>query len=76
MFHTVTDASKIAFIGLQQHLQQIGCQLIDCQLNNPHLASLGAMEIVRQDFIAQLNQTEPVSTDTDCWLPQPLLLEM
>ena len=76
MFHTVTDASKIAFIGLQQHLQQIGCQLIDCQLHNPHLASLGAVEIERQDFIAQLNQTAPVSADTDCWLPQPLQLDL
>lgn len=50
MFHRVTDASKLAFAGLMQAMQSVGCPLVDCQVTNPHLLSLGATEITRQDF--------------------------
>jgi len=75
MFHTVTDASKIAFIGLQQHLVAIGCKLIDCQLHNAHLASLGAKEISRDVFIKQLNNPN-VTTNQQQWQPQSLVLDL
>lgn len=48
MFSKVSNASKVALI----HLVQTGkYKLIDCQVYNPHLASLGAEEISRKDFI-------------------------
>ena len=79
MFHHVTDASKIAFIGLQQHLVSIGCKLIDCQLHNAHLASLGATEISRETFINKLHNRNSTSKQQQQqqqqWQPQALILD-
>ncbi|SDZ81864.1 leucyl/phenylalanyl-tRNA--protein transferase [Microbulbifer marinus] len=50
MFHRETDASKVAFVHLVRQLELWGCPLIDCQVSNPHLASLGAVEVSREDF--------------------------
>ncbi len=50
MFHARTDASKVAFVELVGQLIAWDYQLIDCQVYNPHLASLGAEEIPRSDF--------------------------
>jgi leucyl/phenylalanyl-tRNA---protein transferase len=54
MFHEVSDASKIAFIHLVQFLKTQGFGLIDCQMKTSHLASLGAREIPRKEFLQQL----------------------
>lgn len=56
MFHHVSNASKVAFAHLVQWLntQQVG--MIDCQMHTPLLASFGAYEIPRDQFIAQLNE--------------------
>ncbi len=56
MFHTVTDASKIAFVHLVQHLRADGVGLIDCQMNTEHLATFGAREIPRSEFIKALRR--------------------
>lgn len=56
MFHHVTDASKIAFVSLVQKLKAEGIGMIDCQMKTAHLASFGAKEISRNDFIAQLSR--------------------
>ncbi|WP_444928223.1 leucyl/phenylalanyl-tRNA--protein transferase [Microbulbifer sp. TRSA002] len=50
MFHRETDASKVAFVHLVRQLELWGCPLIDCQVSNPHLSSLGAVEMCRKDF--------------------------
>lgn len=54
MFHTVSDASKVAFWHLHQFLLQHDFKLIDCQQETPHLKSLGAYTIPRIDFIKEL----------------------
>lgn len=54
MFHRVTDASKVAFVHLVRQLELWGCPLIDCQVGNPHLTSLGAVEVSREDFERRL----------------------
>lgn len=54
MFSHVTDASKIAIAHLARFLDREGFGLIDCQMNTPHLASLGAREIPRREFTARL----------------------
>lgn len=54
MFHHVTDASKIAFVSLVEHLKTQGVGMIDCQMKTAHLASLGAREISRDNFIEKL----------------------
>lgn len=51
MFTRVPDASKIALAGLVAFCRQHGIGLIDCQQNTRHLASLGAREIPRADFV-------------------------
>lgn len=56
MFHHVTDASKIAFAHMVEYLKDKDVGMIDCQMNTKHLASLGAQEISRADFIDQLKQ--------------------
>lgn len=54
MFSKVSNASKMAFIALAEHLKKQQYQLIDCQLYNDYLASLGAREIPRALFMAAL----------------------
>jgi leucyl/phenylalanyl-tRNA---protein transferase len=56
MFTRVPDASKIALAGLVAFCRQNGIGLIDCQQNTQHLASLGAREIPRAEFVAQVAQ--------------------
>ena len=51
MFSRATDASKVAFVQLVQHLADHGYMLIDCQVHSEHLASLGAEDIPRREFI-------------------------
>lgn len=56
MFHIATDASKIAFAHLARWLEMRGIAVIDCQMSTPHLASLGAREIPRAQFVAGLQE--------------------
>lgn len=63
MFHYSTDASKIAFVHMVEHLKVRGVGMIDCQMKTSHLASLGAREIDRKTFISKLQKlTQPVPT--------------
>jgi leucyl/phenylalanyl-tRNA--protein transferase len=63
MFHTGRDASKVALAALVEHLTGRGFVLLDVQLSTPHLASLGAIEIPRDDYLARVAaaRTLPVS---------------
>lgn len=54
MFHTRTDASKIAFACLVERLRAAGFTLFDVQVQNPHLESLGCLEWPRATFLARL----------------------
>ncbi len=56
MFAKVTDASKVAFYHLCQQAKQNGIKLIDCQVYNEHLASLGASEISRSEYFKLLKE--------------------
>lgn len=51
MFSKVSNASKVAFISLVSYLKANRYDLLDCQVYNEHLASLGCREINRADFI-------------------------
>ena len=63
MFHYATNASKLAMFYLVALLRDSGCTFIDCQLQNDHLASLGCVEIPRDDFLRQLTLAvkQPIS---------------
>lgn len=54
MFHRKTDASKVVFVQLARQLMAWSYQLIDCQVRTEHLISLGAEEMSRVTFAAQL----------------------
>lgn len=51
MFSKVSNASKVAFIALAKKLQNENYKLLDCQVYNDHLATLGCREIERENFI-------------------------
>jgi len=55
MFSKISNASKFAFINLVQQLKEDGVELIDCQVYTPHLESMGAKMISREEFIKTLN---------------------
>lgn len=54
MFSYVSNASKFAFISLVGELINEGIELIDCQIHTPHLESLGAQMISRNDYLSYL----------------------
>lgn len=54
MFANESNASKFGFIKMVRKLQEEGIQLIDCQVYTDHLASLGAREIPREEFLGYL----------------------
>ena len=54
MFSTETDASKVALVGLVEDLRRRDMPLIDCQQRTPLLASLGAREIPRREFLRRI----------------------
>lgn len=56
MFSRYSNASKVAFVVLCHNLKHWGFELIDCQVHNEHLASLGAYGISRDDFVDRLQQ--------------------
>lgn len=56
MFTRVPDASKIALAALVTLCCRQGVELIDCQQNTSHLASLGAREIPREQFVAGVDR--------------------
>ena len=55
MFSKVSNASKAAFITLVENLKIRQYKLVDCQVHNDHLESLGAREIDRIEFMKILN---------------------
>lgn len=67
MFSREPDTSKIAFVALAWHLVKWGFALIDCQIANPHLSSLGAEEISRQRFQSILRTFAETPEDAD-WI--------
>lgn len=55
MFHTRSNASKFAYIGMCQHLSKNGIEFVDNQLPTDHLDSLGAWNIERNEFLELLD---------------------
>ncbi|MEY3500726.1 MAG: hypothetical protein RL308_2395 [Bacteroidota bacterium] len=51
MFSKVSNASKVAFIALANQLKKENYKVLDCQVYNEHLESLGCREIHREEFM-------------------------
>ena len=60
MFHTATDASKIALIALIERLRARGFTLLDTQWVTPHLQQFGAIEIPRPHYLQRLEASLPL----------------
>lgn len=67
MFSRETDASKIALVALCRQLQQWNFGLLDCQVPNPHLMSLGAKTLTRPVFEEQLRSCLAQDGETGSW---------
>ncbi|RUO73886.1 leucyl/phenylalanyl-tRNA--protein transferase [Pseudidiomarina sediminum] len=58
MFHTRTNASKLAFLVFAEHFFAAGGQLLDAQVPNPHLERLGMMTLPRPQFLHFLQRQQ------------------
>ncbi|MEM7350020.1 MAG: leucyl/phenylalanyl-tRNA--protein transferase [Acidobacteriota bacterium] len=68
MFHTESDASKVAFATLVRQLEAWHFRMVDCQIHTEHLASLGAREWDRDDFLAELTVAVRQPTRRGRWV--------
>jgi leucyl/phenylalanyl-tRNA--protein transferase len=66
MFSYATDASKIALLFLCRALVALDLKLLDCQVENPHLMSLGAQNISGQRFQSTLKENVYPATALSC----------
>ena len=67
MFATVDDASKVAFVALAERLNSWGFELIDGQLQNPHLDRFGLEVIARAEFMLRLRRALRHPTRVGPW---------
>lgn len=69
MFSRRTDASKVALAHLVARLKAGGFTLLDCQFQTPHLKSLGAVEVNKQDYSVLL--ADALSTRSGAGISSP-----
>ena len=66
MFHRRSNGSKVALLALCRHLEHDRFELLDCQMHTAHLATLGASEIRRVEYLDVLRrQAQPLKA----WQP-------
>jgi len=76
MFSGISNGSKVALACLITHLKSEAFPIIDCQVENPHLLSLGAVNIPRSDYLIYLNAAKSQPVDKLFWQPQTLDLQL
>lgn len=67
MFSKRSNASKTAFIHLARFLDAYDVPMIDCQIRNDHLASLGAEEMKRTQFLKHLHESIQTASKIENW---------
>ena len=67
MFSKANNMSKVAFICLARGLERWGMPLIDCQVENDHLISLGAQAMPRAEFLEHLRRGMEAPTRRGSW---------
>jgi len=67
MFSKANNMSKVAFICLARGLERWGLPLIDCQVENDHLISLGAQAMPRAEFLEHLRRGMEAPTRRGSW---------
>ena len=71
MFSRRRDASKVALVYLVRQLERWGFELIDCQMSTAHLASLGAHEIPRVEFLRHVVRLAGLPAASSPWVLEP-----
>lgn len=61
MFHVRSDASKCALLHVIEHLRSRGATWLDAQVMTPHIESLGATMIDREEFLDRLKDAQQVN---------------
>lgn len=72
MFSAMPNTSKIAMLGLAKHMRRCGIELIDCQVESQHLATLGARLIPRNEFTQILEKACDPPTQHQNWSQKPI----
>ena len=67
MFSRQSNTSKLALTALSEQLKQWQFALVDCQVHNPHLESLGARQMSRKDFLKTLDRYCPLTPSGAHW---------
>ena len=67
MFSGQVDASKIALLALCRQLTDWSFGLLDCQVSNPHLLRMGAVEIPRTEFLERLTELVTIPCKSGSW---------
>jgi leucyl/phenylalanyl-tRNA--protein transferase len=68
MFSRVPDASKVALCHLGRQLCRWNFWLIDCQISNPHLTRMGAVDVPRTEFIELVEKNAHQQTRKGPWV--------
>lgn len=74
MFHTVRDASKVAFARMVNFAAMHGFRFIDAQQPTRHLESLGARPMPREDFLSLLENNDIDKTYRGRWKNNSVVL--
>jgi len=67
MFSRMTDASKVALLALVRQIERWDFPCVDCQMSTGHLASLGAREIPRAEFLREVRRLVDASPVPSPW---------
>jgi len=67
MFTRISNASKVAFVALVNHLKSQGFAMIDCQITTGHLTRFGAREISRARYLDELDEALKAPTLNGKW---------
>lgn len=74
MFSAKTGGSKVALAGICQLLHGWGFPLLDAQVTNDHLLSMGAIELPRRQFVAQARRLAAMPGVAGSWVKHPVAL--
>jgi len=67
MFHTATDAGKVALVYLVDHLRAHGYALLDVQWTTDHLNTFGAIDVPREQYLAELRRAVSAPGAVSAW---------
>jgi leucyl/phenylalanyl-tRNA---protein transferase len=76
MFSRRSNASKVGMACLVRQLERWGFVMLDCQMSTGHLASLGARELARSDFLERMRRLTSQPPVPAPWVPDADLMDV